>query len=180
VIQGEITTFIKSALAEDIGNGDITTLSTVASNAKGKAVFYVKESCTIAGIELSKMICKEVDPDIVYSFCVEDGNEIIGFQQIGQLSGNIASILKAERLILNCMQRMSAIATKTKEISVLLAPYGIQVADTRKTTPNFRICEKMAVKIGGGYNHRFGLYDAILIKDNHIKRPGNQQCHTFL
>ena len=171
-MQGDIQEFIKSALAEDIGNGDITTLSTVSSDAQGTAVFYVKESCVIAGIELTKMICREVDPCMVCNFSVEDGSEINGYQKIGSLTGNTASILKAERLILNCMQRMSAIATKTKEISVLLAPYGIQVADTRKTTPNFRICEKMAVKIGGGYNHRFGLYDAILIKDNHIQAAG--------
>ncbi len=177
--------FIQSALAEDIGSGDITTLSTIPVETIGCAEFYVKEDCVIAGIELTKMICKEVDPDMEYSFLVEDGMEIIGYQKIGKINGNIASILIAERLILNCMQRMSAIATKTRKLSTLLAPYGIMAADTRKTTPNFRICEKMAVKIGGGFNHRFGLYDAILIKDNHIKAAGGiknaiESCEKYL
>lgn len=167
-----IEIFIEHALNEDIQNGDITTLTTIPSNKIGKAIFIVKENCIIAGIELTTLICHQVDPDLKVSFEITDGNFIAQNTIIGNIFGCLHSILKAERLILNCMQRMSAIATKTQMYVNLTSPYNVKILDTRKTTPNFRICEKWAVKIGGGINHRFGLYDEILIKDNHIKAAG--------
>jgi len=171
-MQEVINLFIKQALAEDIGNGDITTLATLSIEQKGEAICYVKEDCIIAGIELAGLICKQVDPHLMVNFSILDGTPVKAITEIGKIQGSIHSILKLERLLLNCMQRMSAIATKTNEFVKLVAPYDVKVLDTRKTTPNFRVCEKWAVKIGGGENHRFGLYDQILIKDNHIKSAG--------
>jgi nicotinate-nucleotide pyrophosphorylase (carboxylating) len=165
--------FIENALAEDIGIGDITTMSTIDEKQMGTAVFHVKEDCIIAGIELAIIICQKVDPLLQIKFNVQDGENIEANNSIGSMEGYIHSILKTERLLLNCMQRMSAIATKTNYLATLIAPYNVQILDTRKTTPNFRICEKWAVRIGGGVNHRFGLYDQFLIKDNHIKAAGS-------
>jgi nicotinate-nucleotide pyrophosphorylase (carboxylating) len=172
MMQNAINLFIQQALAEDIGNGDITTLATVSMNQKGEAICYVKEDCMIAGIELAGMICKQVDPNLAVSFNVLDGDQVYATNVIGNIQGSIHSILKLERLLLNCMQRMSAIATKTNKFVKLIDPYYVKILDTRKTTPNFRVCEKWAVKIGGGVNHRIGLYDQILIKDNHIQAAG--------
>jgi len=167
-----IVAFIKNALQEDIGKGDYTSLATIPPGQLGKATFYVKEKCIIAGVELAHLICQEVDDQLVVQFEINDGQFIASPIAIGSIAGSIHSILKAERLLLNCMQRMSAIATKANYFVELVKPFGVQILDTRKTTPNFRICEKWAVKIGGGLNHRFGLYDEILIKDNHIKAAG--------
>lgn len=171
-MQDAINLFIQHALKEDIGSGDITTLATIPIDQEGRAIFYFKENGVIAGIELAKMICKHVDSEMQVNFSVQDGDKIASKTSIGTISGSIHSILKAERLLLNCMQRMSAIATKTSRIAALVKPYGVSILDTRKTTPNFRVCEKWAVLIGGGINHRIGLYDQILIKDNHIKAAG--------
>ena len=181
----DIKLFITTALSEDIGNGDITSLATINKEQIGEAVFYVKEDCVIAGIDLAKMICNQVDPLLIVSFKVKDGEFVNKNNSIGNIKGSIQSILKSERLLLNCMQRMSAIATKTNYFVNLIAPYNVKILDTRKTTPNFRVCEKWAVKIGGGVNHRFGLYDQILIKDNHIKAAGNikkaiESCSDYL
>jgi nicotinate-nucleotide pyrophosphorylase (carboxylating) len=172
MMQDAINLFIEQALDEDIANGDITTLATVPKDQIGEAICYVKEDCIIAGIELAKMICKKVDPDLIVSFNVLDGSHSKAITAIGSIQGSIHSILKLERLLLNCMQRMSAIATKTNYFVKLISPYDVKILDTRKTTPNFRVCEKWAVKIGGGVNHRIGLYDQILIKDNHIQAAG--------
>jgi len=172
MMQNAINLFIQQALAEDIGNGDITTLATVSMNQKGEAICYVKEDCMMAGIELAGMICKQVDPNLAVNFNVLDGDQVYATNAIGNIQGSIHSILKLERLLLNCMQRMSAIATKTNKFVKLIDPYYVKILDTRKTTPNFRVCEKWAVKIGGGVNHRIGLYDQILIKDNHIQAAG--------
>jgi nicotinate-nucleotide pyrophosphorylase (carboxylating) len=176
--------FIENALAEDIGSGDITTMATIEEKQIGRAVFHVKEDCIIAGIELAIIICQKVDPLLQIKFNVQDGDNIEANNSIGSMEGYIHSILKTERLLLNCMQRMSAIATKTNYLATLIAPYNVQILDTRKTTPNFRICEKWAVRIGGGVNHRFGLYDQFLIKDNHIKAAGGiknaiQTCISY-
>ena len=176
--------FIEYALAEDIGSGDITTMATIDEKQMGTAVFHVKEDCIIAGIELAIIICQKVDPLLQIKFNVQDGDSIKSNNSIGSMEGYIHSILKTERLLLNCMQRMSAIATKTNYLATLIAPYNVQILDTRKTTPNFRICEKWAVRIGGGVNHRFGLYDQFLIKDNHIKAAGGiknaiQSCISY-
>jgi len=181
----DIDLFIINALSEDIGIGDITSLATINKEQTGEAVFYVKEECVIAGIDLAKMICNQVDPLLSTSFNVSDGEFVNKNTSIGTIKGSIQSILKSERLLLNCMQRMSAIATKTNYFVHLIAPYNVKILDTRKTTPNFRVCEKWAVKIGGGVNHRFGLYDQVLIKDNHIKAAGNikkaiESCSDYL
>jgi nicotinate-nucleotide pyrophosphorylase (carboxylating) len=181
----DINLFITNALLEDIGSGDITSLATINVNQSGTAIFYVKEDCMIAGVELTFLICKQVDPHLTVHFSVKDGDLVLGNRSIGQISGSIHSILKLERLVLNCMQRMSAIATKTQNFVRIISPYHVTLLDTRKTTPNFRICEKWAVKIGGGVNHRFGLYDQVLIKDNHIKAAGGiknaiEECMKYL
>lgn len=174
-MQEAINKFIDLALAEDIGSGDITTLATIPVSQIGEAICYVKEDCIIAGIDLAIMICNKVDENLKVSFNVIDGDFVAGVTAIGKIQGSIHSILKLERLLLNCMQRMSAIATKTSHFTKLIEPYHVKVLDTRKTTPNFRVCEKWAVKIGGGVNHRIGLYDQILIKDNHIMASGGIQ-----
>ena len=170
-----IDRFIDAALEEDLGAGDLTSLSTIATGQKGTALCYIKEDCTIAGIELAEKICARVDSSLKVSFTVKDGDSITSIACIGEIRGSIHSILQLERLLLNCMQRMSAIATKTRRLVDLVAPYGVQLLDTRKTTPNFRVCEKWAVHIGGGVNHRFGLYDQMLIKDNHVQAAGGIQ-----
>lgn len=185
MLQKEIDSFIKAALFEDIGSGDLTTLSTIPEGTMGEATFWVKEPCVLAGVELAELICVELDPQLRCAFDYLDGHEVTKNQVIGKLSGPTHAILKAERLLLNCMQRMSAIATKTHRLVQLVRPYGCKILDTRKTTPNFRICEKWAVKIGGGENHRFGLYDEILIKDNHIAVTGGienalKSCQNYL
>ncbi len=171
----DLNSFIQQALAEDIGSGDYTTLSTVPLKNNGEAICWVKEDCMLAGVDMAIEICRIVDPSLKVHFFNKDGDSIKSAQQIGTINGSIHSILRLERLLLNCMQRMSAIATKTNQLVQLLASYKTKILDTRKTTPNFRIAEKWAVKIGGGVNHRFGLYDQILIKDNHIQAAGGIQ-----
>ncbi len=164
--------FIDDALAEDIGAGDLTSLATIKKGQTGTALFYVKEDCTIAGIDLAQKICARFDPSLNVSFNKKDGESVKSVACVGEITGSIHSILQLERLMLNCMQRMSGIATKTRMLVDLVAPFGVQILDTRKTTPNFRIAEKWAVSIGGGVNHRFGLYDQMLIKDNHVQAAG--------
>lgn len=182
----EIEKYIKNALEEDIANiGDITSLATISKDAVAEARFIVKEDCIIAGIELVKYIAFVIDPKLKVDMSVNDGDEVSNTQIIGAIHGNTHSILLAERLMLNCMQRMSGIATKVAGLKKMIQAYPAKILDTRKTTPNNRIIEKWAVRIGGGYNHRFGLYDMILIKDNHIKAAGSvtealQKTKSFL
>jgi nicotinate-nucleotide pyrophosphorylase (carboxylating) len=165
--------FIQQAIQEDINQiGDITTLATIPSDQFGQAHFLVKEQCIIAGVEMAICIAQKIDPSLQIDFKVQDGDLVDQQITIGSLKGSIHSILLAERLMLNCMQRMSGIATKVNRLKNMIATYPAKILDTRKTTPNFRIAEKWAVRIGGGVNHRFGLYDMILIKDNHIKATG--------
>lgn len=171
----DLNHFIQTALEEDIGDGDYTTLSTMPHDQIGEALCWVKEDCILAGVDMAIKICEIVDSNLEVNFIYKDGDFINAPANIGSIRGSIHSILKLERLLLNCMQRMSAIATKTNQMVQLLAPYKTKILDTRKTTPNFRIAEKWAVKIGGGVNHRFGLYDQILIKDNHIQAAGGIQ-----
>ena len=169
----DVEQFIQQAIEEDLAQiGDITTLATIPKDQIGQAHFLVKEACVIAGVEMIKCIGQKVDADLQIKFSVQDGDTIVQNQIIGQVEGRIHSILKAERLMLNCMQRMSGIATKVHHLKKMIAAYPAKILDTRKTTPNFRMAEKWAVRIGGGVNHRFGLYDMILIKDNHIKAAG--------
>lgn len=167
-----LTTFINRALAEDIADGDHTSLSTIPANAQGKARLLVKDRGILAGVELAKHIFRAVDPNLHVEVLMNDGDKIVHGDIAFYVTGSDRSILTAERLVLNCMQRMSGIATVTNEIVRKLEGTNCKVLDTRKTTPNFRIPEKWAVKIGGGVNHRFGLFDMILIKDNHVDYAG--------
>ncbi|HWZ14580.1 MAG TPA: carboxylating nicotinate-nucleotide diphosphorylase [Mucilaginibacter sp.] len=167
-----ILPFITNALNEDVGDGDHTSLATIAENAQGKAKLLVKDNGVLAGIELAREIFRVVDPALKLTVLLNDGARIKPGDIALEVEGSARSILKAERLVLNCMQRMSGIATITREIVDQLQGTKTQVLDTRKTTPGMRYLEKWAVKIGGGVNHRFGLYDMILIKDNHVDYSG--------
>lgn len=164
--------FIINALKEDVGDGDHTSLSTIPADTTGKAQLLVKDEGILAGVELAIEIFKIVDPDLKTTIFLQDG-AVVKYKDVAfEVEGSARSILLAERLVLNCMQRMSGIATKTREIVDLLKGTNTKVLDTRKTTPGLRYLEKWAVKIGGGINHRFGLYDMILIKDNHVDYAG--------
>ena len=164
--------FIKNAIAEDLGDGDHTSLSTIPADATGKAQLIVKEEGILAGVDLALEIFNHIDSNLIVSVLLTDGSAVKYGDIAFTVEGNTHSILLAERLVLNCMQRMSGIATKTNRIVKLLEPYHTKVLDTRKTTPGLRFLEKLAVKIGGGVNHRIGLYDMILIKDNHVDYAG--------
>ncbi|HEX3385249.1 MAG TPA: carboxylating nicotinate-nucleotide diphosphorylase [Mucilaginibacter sp.] len=164
--------FIAGALAEDVGDGDHTSLATIPGNTTGKAKLLVKDTGILAGVELALEIFKQVDGGLKIDVFLHDGTAIKPGDIAFEVEGDAKSILTAERLVLNCMQRMSGIATKTHQIVELLKGTKAKVLDTRKTTPGLRYLEKWAVKIGGGVNHRFGLYDMILIKDNHVDYSG--------
>jgi nicotinate-nucleotide pyrophosphorylase (carboxylating) len=164
--------FVRLALIEDVGDGDHTSLSTIPQSAQGKARLLVKADGIIAGIDIGISIFKAVDENFTFQVFLKDGDPVKYGDEAFYVYGPSQSILKAERLVLNVMQRMSAIATKTNEIVQLLEGTKCKVLDTRKTTPLLRFIEKAAVKIGGGVNHRFGLYDMMMIKDNHIDYAG--------
>lgn len=166
------TTFIEQSFEEDVREGDHTSLSCVPQNAMGEAALRVKQPGIIAGTELAKLIFHHYDPSLEIVFFIHDGEQIQKGDIVFQVKGKDRSILTCERLVLNCMQRMSGIATLTNEYVNLVAGTGVKILDTRKTTPLFRAAEKWAVRIGGGYNHRHGLYDMILIKDNHVDFAG--------
>ncbi len=163
---------IKNALAEDIGDGDHSTLSSINANVKGKAVLKIKEEGILAGIDVAQKIFAYLQPDIIFTTYKKDGDAMQYGEIAFDVKANVHTILQAERLVLNTMQRMSGIATLTKKYTDKLKGYKSKLLDTRKTTPNFRLLEKEAVKIGGGTNHRFGLYDMIMLKDNHIDYCG--------
>lgn len=167
-----INQFIKNAIAEDLGDGDHTSLSTIPAHAQGQAKLIIKEDGMLAGVELALEIFKQVDSGLTTEVFINDGAAVKFGDVALTVSGSSQSILLAERLVLNCMQRMSGIATKTNQIVNLLAGYHTRLLDTRKTTPCLRYLEKWAVRIGGGVNHRIGLYDMILIKDNHVDYAG--------
>ncbi|WP_207428680.1 carboxylating nicotinate-nucleotide diphosphorylase [Pedobacter sp. SYSU D00535] len=164
--------FIQDALREDIGDGDHTSLSTIPAGKQGSARLLIKEDGVVAGVEVALEIFKAVDPELEVETLIRDGQQVKVGDVVLLVKGKIYSILTAERLVLNTMQRMSGIATTTRRIMNSLEGTGTKVLDTRKTTPNMRFLEKKAVKIGGGENHRFGLYDMILIKDNHVDYAG--------
>ena len=168
----ELELIIANAIREDVGEGDHTSLSCIPVNAKGKAKLLVKDEGIIAGVEFAKQVFKTVDADLKIETLINDGAKVQFGDIVLYVSGSSQSILKAERLVLNAMQRMSAIATKTRFFADLLVGTKTKVLDTRKTTPGIRAIEKWAVKIGGGENHRFALYDMIMIKDNHIDFAG--------
>ncbi len=165
--QNELELIIKNGIREDIGEGDHSSLACIPKTAIGKAKLLVKDEGVIAGVAFAKMIFHYVDPVLHVETFIHDGTVVQYGDVVFHVSGSSQSILKAERLVLNSMQRMSAIATKTKKYVDLLEGTSTRVLDTRKTTPGFRAAEKWAVKIGGGENHRFALYDMIMLKDNH-------------
>lgn len=165
--QKELELIISNAIREDVGDGDHSSLACIPASAQGKAKLLVKDEGIIAGVEFAKMIFHYVDKDMKVETFINDGERVKYGDVVFHVSGSSQSILKAERLVLNSMQRMSAIATKTKMFVDLLEGTNTKVLDTRKTTPGIRAIEKWAVKIGGGENHRFALYDMIMLKDNH-------------
>ena len=168
----EIAGIIKNAIREDVGDGDHSSLACIPATAQGKAKLLVKDEGVLAGVAFAKAVFNYVDPNLKMEVLIEDG-EAVKFGDIAFfVEGSSQSILKAERLVLNAMQRMSAIATKTQFFVNLLEGTGTKILDTRKTTPGIRALEKWAVKIGGGENHRFALYDMIMLKDNHIDFAG--------
>ncbi|MEQ8362232.1 MAG: carboxylating nicotinate-nucleotide diphosphorylase [Cyclobacteriaceae bacterium] len=167
-----LTTFISSALAEDIGEGDHSSLAAIPANATNKAKLLIKADGIIAGLELAEKIFNFYDPNLVITFQKKDGDPIKTGEIAFVVEGSSRSLLSTERLVLNCMQRMSGIATYTHRLCKIIEGTSAQLMDTRKTTPNFRLPEKWAVLIGGGLNHRYALYDMIMLKDNHIDMAG--------
>ena len=157
---------------EDIRDGDHTTLSTIPKESSGKAVLHVKQEGIIAGIEVAERVFKRFDARVKIRTFMADGDHISVGDRVFEVEGRVHTILQCERLVLNIMQRMSGIATTTREYVHLVEGTGARILDTRKTTPGFRLLEKEAVRLGGGVNHRFGLFDMILIKDNHIDFAG--------
>jgi nicotinate-nucleotide pyrophosphorylase (carboxylating) len=168
----ELALIISNAVREDIGDGDHTSLSCIPSDAQGKAKLLVKDEGIIAGVEFAKQVISYVDKHLEVKTFINDGDKVAYGDVVFHVFGKSQSILMAERLVLNAMQRMSAIATKTAFFVDLLKGTKTKVLDTRKTTPGIRALEKWAVKIGGGENHRFALYDMVMIKDNHIDFAG--------
>ena len=163
---------IKSAFIEDIGDGDHSSLACVPKDSKGKAKLIVKDKGILAGIEIAELVFSHFDQNMKFTQFLKDGDEIKYGDIAFEIEGSSLSILACERLVLNIMQRMSGIATKTAEVVKIIKSTNTKLLDTRKTTPNFRVFEKEAVRIGGGYNHRFALYDMIMLKDNHIDFAG--------
>jgi nicotinate-nucleotide pyrophosphorylase (carboxylating) len=164
----QLLVMIGSALREDMGDGDHSTLSSIPADARGKAILKIKQEGILAGMEVAEKIFQYREPDISFVPLKKDGEEMKAGEIAFEVSGHVYTILQCERLVLNCMQRMSGIATLTRAYADKLKGYKTKILDTRKTTPNFRVAEKEAVRIGGGYNHRMGLYDMIMLKDNHI------------
>lgn len=170
--QHKLHHLVREALNEDIGDGDHSTLSCIPPNEMGKAILKIKQEGILAGVSIAESIFKQVEPTVVFTKHKNDG-EPMGVGDIAfEVKAHVHTILKCERLVLNAMQRMSGIATLTRQYVNLLQGYETKILDTRKTTPNCRLLEKEAVKIGGGQNHRFGLYDMIMLKDNHIDYAG--------
>ena len=172
MLDKDFENFITDSLSEDIGDGDHSSLASIPKDAKNKAHLVVKEEGIIAGIELAKLIFNKTDESLKITSHLKDGDKVKFGDVAFIVEGRAISILSAERLVLNCMQRMSAIATKTSYLNSLIRTTNCKLLDTRKTTPLNRKLEKWAVKIGGGLNHRFGLFDMIMIKDNHIDFAG--------
>ena len=167
-----LNVLVEGALAEDIGEGDHSTLATVPAQAQGKARLLVKDDGVLAGVEVARFIFSKYDPALQLDVFIKDGSKVSKGDVVFELTGSARSILTTERLVLNCMQRMSGIATYTNRLTGLIAHTKARLLDTRKTTPNFRLLEKKAVEIGGGTNHRFALYDMVMLKDNHVDMAG--------
>ena len=167
-----VSDFIRQALLEDTGDGDHTSLSTIGQSEQGKAKVMIKENGVVAGLVVADQVLNIVDSSMVVKTLFAEGASVKPGDVVMNVQGSVRSMLKAERLLLNCMQRMSGIASLTRRYVDAVAGTGAVILDTRKTTPNFRLFEKWAVTLGGGMNHRFGLYDMILIKDNHVDASG--------
>ncbi|MFT3749736.1 MAG: carboxylating nicotinate-nucleotide diphosphorylase [Agriterribacter sp.] len=163
---------IKNALEEDIGDGDHSTLSCISPDAKGKAILKIKEDGILAGMDVAEKIFRFMEPEVIFTAHKKDGDAMKFGELAFEVEAKVYTILQCERLVLNCMQRMSGIASLTRKYVDKIKGYRTRVLDTRKTTPNFRLLEKEAVRIGGGLNHRMGLYDMIMLKDNHIDYSG--------
>ncbi|MGO4289384.1 carboxylating nicotinate-nucleotide diphosphorylase [Chitinophaga sp. RAB17] len=170
--EAALNAFIRSALAEDIGSGDHSTMACIPPTAKGKAVLKIKEDGILAGMEVAEAIFKWLDMFTVFTPHKKDGDAMKAGEIAFEVEAAVHTLLMGERLVLNCMQRMSGIATLTNQYVTKLKGYHTRILDTRKTTPNFRMLEKEAVRIGGGVNHRIGLYDMVMLKDNHIDFSG--------
>lgn len=168
----QLNTLIVSALQEDIGEGDHSTLATISPGARGNAVLKIKQDGILAGVEVAEKIFHYKEPGVSFTAYKKDGEQMQAGEKAFEVEASVHTILQCERLVLNCMQRMSGIATLTRKYADRLKGYRTQILDTRKTTPNFRLLEKEAVRIGGGVNHRFALYDMIMLKDNHIDYCG--------
>lgn len=163
---------IHEALNEDVGDGDHSTLCCIPADERGKAVLKIKQDGILAGVAVAEAIFKFVEPSSVFVGYKKDGDVMVYGEKAFDVEASVHTILKCERLVLNIMQRMSGIATLTRQYADLIKDYSTRILDTRKTTPNFRLLEKEAVKIGGGMNHRFALYDMVMLKDNHIDFAG--------
>ena len=168
----EINFFIDNAIKEDLNNIDHSSKASLSDRVIGKAILEVKENCIIAGVKLAEIIFKKYDSKISFKYLINDGDKINAGTKVFVVEGNALSILAMERLVLNCIQRMSGIASLTNRYKKIISKTDCILLDTRKTTPNFRYPEKWAVLIGGGNNHRMGLHDALMIKDNHIDFGG--------
>ena len=168
----QLAHLVQEALREDVGDGDHSTLSSIPAGKKGKAVLKIKQAGILAGVAVAEKIFRMADPTVIFHAWKQDGEAMEPGQQAFEVEASVHAILTCERLVLNCMQRMSGIATLTHTYAEKLKGYHTRLLDTRKTTPNFRLLEKEAVRIGGGVNHRFGLYDMIMLKDNHIDYCG--------
>lgn len=168
----QLAHLVEEALKEDTGDGDHSTLSCIPPEAKGKAILKIKQDGILAGVSVAQKIFQYKEPESVFTIHKKDGEQMVFGETAFEVNAKVHTILVCERLVLNCMQRMSGIATLTKQYTDKLKGYKTRVLDTRKTTPNFRLLEKEAVRIGGGVNHRFGLFDMIMLKDNHIDYCG--------
>ncbi len=171
----QLVQLIKAALTEDIQDGDHSTLSCIPSDAKGKAVLKIKQDGLLAGMDVARKIFHYKEPSSVFIPKKNDGDAMKPGDTAFEVEASVHTILQCERLVLNCMQRMSGIATLTRQYAEKIKNYSTKILDTRKTTPNFRLLEKEAVRIGGGLNHRMGLYDMIMLKDNHVDYCGGLQ-----
>jgi nicotinate-nucleotide pyrophosphorylase (carboxylating) len=168
----QLEILLSAGLREDIGDGDHSTLACIPADARGRAVLKIKEEGVLAGVAVAEKILRYREPGIVFTAFKKDGDGMKAGELAFEVAATVHTLLECERLLLNCMQRMSGIATLTRAYASALAGYHTRILDTRKTTPNFRLLEKEAVRIGGGHNHRMGLYDMIMLKDNHIDYCG--------
>lgn len=181
----QLDILIKSALQEDIGDGDHSTLSSIPAATRGVAVLKIKQDGILAGMEVAEKIFRYKEPSIQFNAFKKDGDEMKAGETAFEVHASVYTILQCERIVLNCMQRMSGIATLTRQYTDKIKGYHTRVLDTRKTTPNFRLLEKEAVRIGGGVNHRMGLYDMIMLKDNHVDYSGGleqaiERAHRYV